>query len=410
MDTEKKKYKIRYLEFIPIVENDEQMFIVRDPFQYNEQSLITNALGYVVMLLLNGEYAFQDIQKIIQYEYNVTVEAEQIDEIVKSLDSMYFLDNERFRGYKHQLENRFKKEKYRESQQADISYPQNKTEIREMFDRFFENDFGEGNEPEGPPYGLIVPHIDLRLGGKVYASGYRKIRPFLDHYDKYIILGTSHYGANKPFTFTEKDFKTPLGIVETDKSFVRSLGEKLSYDAFKDEFTHKNEHSIEFQVIFLKYLYNKYFPYKKFEIVPILFNSFMELAYNKQKPEDIDDFNLFISEIKSLISKEKTCLIASVDLSHIGKKFGDPEGINKDFLEQVYKADMKTVEHIKDGDKDAFWDFIISENDKRKICGFSPIYTFLSLLDDGMEAQLSVYDKNIEEETESMVSYASFVF
>ena len=404
------KYKIRNLDFIPIIENNEQMFIIKDPFQYNENSLITTALGYVIMLLLNGKYSFSDIKRVIQYEYNVSVESEQIMEMVKSLDSMYFLDNERFWEYKKQIEDSFKKEKLRESRHSNISYPEDSTQIREVFDSFFEGDFGDEPKAKQIPTGIIAPHIDLRIGGKVYASGYREIIPYLNDYDKYVILGTSHYGVGNLFTLTTKDFNTPLGIVETDEDFVRKLNEKLSYDAFEDEFAHRNEHSIEFQVIFLKHLQQKYSSNKSIKIIPVLFGSFMELAYKKQKPEDIENFNVFISQMKKLIEDEKTCLIASVDLAHIGKKFGDEEGIREDFLESVYKSDKETIQQIANGDKDAFWNSIVSENDKRKICGFSPIYTFLSILDKDKKAILSVYDKSIEEQTESMVSYAGFVF
>lgn len=404
-----KKYKIRYLDIIPYMEDNKQIFIIRDPFSYTDQTLALEALGYVVILELNGKNTIKDIQEKILKEYKVKIELNQIAEIIRVLDKEFFLDNDRFYDYKNKIENNFKKEKIRKPTHSNISYPENPEKIISLFDSFFNNDFGHkrASQKEYKPIGIIAPHIDIRVGGKIYADAYRELLPYINQYERFIILGTSHIGPKNMFSLTKKDFDTPLGNIETDKNFVDEINKSLSFDALEDEFVHKSEHSIEFQTVFLKYLQEKH-SLKPFKIVPILFGSFMEFAYQNKLPEDTEDFNNLISAINRL-KDDKTCIIASVDLAHIGKKFGDKEGLSKDFLEYVNKADKSMIEHIKNGDKNRFWDSIVSEKDKRKICGFSPIYTFLSLIKD-RKARISSYDKNIEEYTESMVSYASIVF
>ena len=69
-----------------------------------------------------------------------------------------------------------------------------------------------------------------------------------------IILGTSHYGSGPElFSATKKNYATPFGAVKTDAEFIDRLSARYRGDLFADELLHRNEHSIEFQALFLKW-------------------------------------------------------------------------------------------------------------------------------------------------------------
>ncbi len=128
------------------------------------------------------------------------------------------------------------------------------------------------------PKAIVAPHIDFHRGGPAYAWAYKPLAESAGA-DLYILLGTSHCGGRSPYILTPKDFETPLGLVETDREFVQKLQASCAEDCFADEYFHRGEHSLEFQVVLLKYIAHKRAeltgrPEKPFKIVPILVSSF----------------------------------------------------------------------------------------------------------------------------------------
>jgi AmmeMemoRadiSam system protein B len=102
----------------------------------------------------------------------------------------------------------------------------------------------------------------------------------------------------------------------------------------------------------------------------------------------------------------RTCIIAGVDFAHVGKKFGDDTGVDEAFLEAVRHEDLELIESIKRGDPDGFFASISEDQDRRRICGLSPMYTQLELLRTH-QGRLLKYDVCVEEPTQSAVSFAS---
>ena len=80
-----------------------------------------------------------------------------------------------------------------------------------------------------------------------------------------MVLGTGHNGLKNLFSLTRKPFSTPLGKLQVDSEFVERLTSRYPHDLFTDEFAHRTEHTIEFQVLFLQLLLGNNIP-----MVPIL--------------------------------------------------------------------------------------------------------------------------------------------
>ena len=114
---------------------------------------------------------------------------------------------------------------------------------------------------------LVAPHIDPWRGAVGYGHAYGALGASLaKDVDTFVLLGTSHAPMREPFALCRKAFDTPLGAVEADFDALDALASGADFDCYADQFNHKREHSLEFQVVFLKHLLKD----RPFRIVPVL--------------------------------------------------------------------------------------------------------------------------------------------
>lgn len=149
---------------------------------------------------------------------------------------------------------------------------------------------------------------------------------------------------------------------------------------------------------------------KDFQIVPILCSSFHEIADDKL-PMEVPAISDFISILKDVIiqSGRSVCFIASADLSHVGKRFGDDLSISSGLLSLIEVKDLQMLEHVENLDANAFFESVKENDDDRKICGLPPIYTMLKVIN-ADKGQLLKYYQAPEYDTDSVVSFAGLSF
>jgi MEMO1 family protein len=234
---------------------------------------------------------------------------------------------------------------------------------------------------------VIAPHIDFQRGGPVYGWAYRELLERADA-DLFVILGTCHAGMADPFAITLKPYQTPLGDVAVDREFSAELGRRYRDDLFASEVAHRNEHSIEFQAVVLRHVLGA----RPFSIVPVLASFLHEAVWTGGDPERDRRVPRFLDALLETMaaSRRKICLIAGVDLAHVGPRFGDPEPNTEQFLDEIASADLRMLEEVAGGDPTAFYASIAYDGDRRRICGLSPIYTFLRALP-GVQGRLLRY-------------------
>jgi hypothetical protein len=212
----------------------------------------------------------------------------------------------------------------------------------------------------------------------------------------------------RPFALTEKDYETPIGAAVTDRDFVRRLAAKLPQDYFQDEFAHRAEHSIEFQVVCLRHVLRE--P-EEVKVIPILVGSFQEtLATGKTAAEqrEVEDMVAAVKETMSEVYA-RYCVIAAADLAHVGRHFGDSAGPSAAFLKEVEQEDRKFLEHVERGDAEEAFRFIAAERDRRRVCGYPPIYMTLRCLQDPHGTLLD-YRQWADLEAGAAVTFASLAF
>jgi hypothetical protein len=335
------------------------------------------------------------------------------------LDQHYYLQSDRFDEYRDAVIVEFRRLPTRAPAHAGGVYQADAAALTNQLDGYF-------SAPEGPglpsarnrsatPKAIVAPHIDFHRGGPAYAWAYKSLVES-DGADLYILLGTSHCGGGTPYILTLKDFETPLGLVETDKDFVNRLQSECADDCFVDEYLHRGEHSLEFQVVLLKYVAQKRAALtgqseRKFKIVPILVSSFHAAVASLVAPEKNAVVNSFLQTLREMASREsrRSCFVAGVDLAHVGRQFGDTEPITEKFLKWVENEDRELVERLAQLDAPGFFHGVAKDQDKRRICGFSPLYSLIHLLD-GVRGNHLKYSQAFTPETASAVTFTSMIF
>ena len=95
----------------------------------------------------------------------------------------------------------------------------------------------------GNSLGIVSPHAGYIYSGQVAATAFGTISP--DFSGTFVVIGPSHRGYIN--CVSEVPWETPLGVVDTDDEFVELL------DIETDELSHRDEHSLEVQMPFIKY-------------------------------------------------------------------------------------------------------------------------------------------------------------
>ena len=327
------------------------------------------------------------------------------------MDENLFLEGERFQEALRQKEEGFKKALFREAIFAGKSYVGDPDGLRAQLEGYFEGTNGPGPLKEDKSTkglkGVVVPHIDFQRGGFCYAFGHREIWKG-NSSPCFVIFGTAHTSMKNPFCLTQKDFVTPLGTLNVDKELVEAIQSRCPDDLFEDEGIQRSEHSIEFQCVFLRYLYPEPIPLK---IVPILSGSFHEAIEQGISPMEIRPIRQFIEALKEAVLSlgREVCYIASADLAHMGLQFGDRQGISEYDLRVLSQEDQEMLGYAEKIDEEGFFSSIARERDRRKICGFPAIYTMLKALE-AKEGKLLKYGQAFTPETQSVVSFASLGF
>jgi predicted class III extradiol MEMO1 family dioxygenase len=115
----------------------------------------------------------------------------------------------------------------------------------------------------------------------------------------------------------------------------------------------------------------------------------------------------------AIADKRKICIIAGVDMAHIGRQFGDKELLTPDVMHGIELRDRIYLECLLQQDKDALFDHIAEDEDARRICGFPTMYTVLDVFDrlgQRYTPQLFEYRQAVDERRECGVTFAGMGF
>jgi AmmeMemoRadiSam system protein B len=229
-------------------------------------------------------------------------------------------------------------------------------------------------------------------------------------YDKIIVLGTSHYYGRRYLVMTKQHFATPLGVMLSDLETIEYVAHTFgNARAFDEERRHHPEHSIELQVPFIQV--------RGFHqgAIPILVGSFHEILGRDLYPEDISEYDEFMHALCEGIQRwpGRLGVVVGVDLAHIGEQFGDSYVVDDQVRTALLSRDTELLSIVGRADKHALFEHISEDNDQRRVCGFSPLYVFLDLMDRlglVVEGEVLDYRQAVDTAGKCCVSIASLVY
>ncbi|MBW1669870.1 MAG: AmmeMemoRadiSam system protein B [Deltaproteobacteria bacterium] len=392
------------LQFIPVQQDGHQLIFIQDHLGLAPEGRPISLPLYRVMALLDGTSTISDLQmELMRQKGGTLVGKDEVKNLLVLLDESFLLDSERFKKARDEIVANFALKKIRPCSHCGRAYPDDPTELKKMLDEILASQ-QPVPEPEGKIVALIAPHIDLSVGYQVYSSAYQMLNYMAP--SRIILLGVGHNMVEDFFCLTDKDFQTPQGIVKNEPSVIRKLratgGEIIS----DSDFAHRSEHSIEFQTIFLHHLLEG----KDFTIIPILCGFCQSNLNEYSRSAYLEKAGPFLQELKQAIMEpdKATLVVAGVDFSHTGPKFGHEMPARS--LERRSTAhDQNLLKHLSQLDAELFWEESRSVRDQYNVCGFSALACLLEVLP-RCHGDILNYQIWHDEATGSAVSFSSVVF
>jgi AmmeMemoRadiSam system protein B len=401
------------VEVLPTVIEGQQLYCLRDHIEPTGPAVLVSREGLYLLSLMDGERDLLRLRTAFTLRAGATITAAQVEAFVRQLDEAYLLVGPRFDGRLAELRAAFQAAPNRAATHAGGGYAGEATALEAALDAYFLAPDGPGSLPGAATgrelVGLVAPHVDLHRGGPTYAWAYRALAEAADP-ELIVLLGTCHAPMDTPFAATTKAYDTPLGPVPTDAAFLRDLAARYAGDLFADEFAHRAEHALEFQVVYLRYL-QEIGRLGPLQVVPILCGS--PHAHGPEHdapgaPSPVTEFLAILAE-RLAADPRRACIIAGADLAHVGPQFGDPAPVTEPFLAEVGAADRALLALAAAGDADGFYRNVMGDGDRRRICGIAPLDTMLRLLPTA-RGEVLRYTQWADPNGYSSVSFASLAY
>ncbi|MFB3115201.1 MAG: AmmeMemoRadiSam system protein B, partial [Nitrospirales bacterium] len=402
---------LRNIQYSPLKEGEEQYIVLWDPSGLSAEKLIIPLNFFYLFQFLDGEHSLEQVGVEYLKKYGEFLMPDKLDKLITDLDQKLFLEGDRYEAAKIVAIKAYRDAPTRKPQFAGKSYEEDPEKLREQIAGFFTSKEGPSTTPSGNKgkliKGLVAPNYEVKDAGPIYAWAYKELRE-AESPDVYIVIGIGHAGLDEPVAVTDKDFETPLGVVPVNRPIMDYLKAKGGDELFAEEIRHQKEHSIEFQLPFLQETVGTQ---KPISIVPVL-SSFPPITFIDPELKDFaNKIEQFVSLLKEAItaSGQTVCIIASANLAHIGLRYGDNTAPTDFSFHRCMQTDLEMLKHVENVDAQNFAQFIITEQDKRHVLGFSAIYLLLKLIE-AEKGEVLRYDREIVDQFNSTVTYASAAF
>lgn len=372
---------LRALDIRPYREQGRDYLHLSDPQHLSDNALLLPQLWGPLLALCNGEHDVPTMSRLLKVQYGVHIDAKQAQEVVDALDEAYMLENERSLAAWHQSVDAYRRQPFRPPALAGGAYPAEAERLRQTLDNYLENarEVNRSAHNGAPPEafrGLLSPHIDYARGGAVYADVWKRTASAVEEADLVILFGTDHYGSD-PFTLTRQNYATPYGVLPTATTVVDALAEVIGQEAaFAGELRHRNEHSLELVAVWLHHMRKG----QPCELVPILTGGFHPFIYNGARPTGDVGIKRVLETLQMHCQQRNVLIIASGDLAHVGPAFGG-RPLNESSRQLLQQADERLLEQMQLGDANGFFEEICKVRDRNNVCGVSPIYLTMRLLE-----------------------------
>jgi MEMO1 family protein len=410
---------LRPVESIVVPDREHgRVLVLRDTQGITDaHAVIPPALASVVVRF-TGRLTCEEIALEASEEVGSNVPVDVVVRLADELAVGLFLEGPLFRAARARVEREFAESRTRAATHAGGAYHGERSALERYIDEAcLAKANGNGNGVAHGPNGatgvmraLVAPHIDPWRGavgyGRAYASLGASIPPEVD---TFVLFGTSHAPMREPFALCRKAFDTPLGAAQADEQGIDALAARASgFDPFADQFNHKREHSLEFQVVFLKHMLKE----REFRIIPVLAGLGLQQA-SGNNPDGDARIAAFMDGVRALVDSRpgRVVVVAGADLAHVGPRFGDAAAYGKEERGALERADRASLDHAISLDARGFWQHVVADLEARRVCGLAPIWSLLRTLGSGgASGKVLHYEQTVDAEDGSIVSHAAVGF
>jgi AmmeMemoRadiSam system protein B len=363
-----------------------------------------------ILARFNGRLTCAQIAAEASKEIGEEVPTEVVVRLARELDTGLFLEGPTFRAARARVEQEFADGPVRPASHAGGAYHGDRAALARYIEQSCLSKANGARKGPGPMLALVAPHIDPWRGATGYGHAYGALAAALpEQVETFVIFGTSHAPMKEPFALCRKAFATPLGPMEANLEAIDALAARAQgFDPYADQFNHKREHSLEFQVVFLKHMLGS----RSARIVPILAGLGAQQV-SGEDPAKHAQVAHFVDGVRELVEKEpgKVVVVAGADLAHVGPRFGDERGFDEGQRRELEKKDRASLERAAGLEASTFWEHVAADLEERRVCGLAPIWSTLrSITGTGAKGKVLHYEQTVDEEDGSIVSHAAMGF
>ena len=272
----------------------------------------------------------------------------------------------------------------REPMVAGSFYPNNRDELVDMVENLVK-EARLGHDVENA-VSYVAPHAGYVYSGRTAAYTFSAIlgRKGVEEIETFVVIGPNHTGNGRPIAVSMQDWSTPIGVVQNDKELSGAIAKMEGIE--EDEDAHREEHSVEVELPFVKQL----FPDAK-------------ACFICMGDQEIGSAELLSDSVISAEKElgRKIIVIASSDFNHY-----EPRAV-------AQRKDRPLFELLEKMDARGFYRKKDEQNESA--CGYGPIATALLYAKKAHNASRGVLLHNSDSgdetgDTESVVDYAALAF
>jgi hypothetical protein len=146
---------------------------------------------------------------------------------------------------------------------------------------------------------------------------------------------------------------------------------------------------VEFAALLLRHA----LPGRDFRILPVLCGSFGPLLSEGKDPREDPLVGAFLETLAE--EAGEALLVASVDLAHLGPRYGDAAALTEADLARTRDEDAEMLHVLAARDADGFYRCLADGQDRRRVCGLSALYSLAALLPAGRPGRLLAYEQTV---------------
>ncbi len=332
---------LRKFQAWPILQEEKQYVALRDPYMLTKETMVVPPNIFGVIQRIDGNTLATDIAAAAK------APPEKFVDLLQKLDSAGLLWGPTATKLEREAIERLNTEgtfPIRSSASLGETKDACVNQLKQWFDKTEDPEFKQNIN------GIIAPHLDYLRGWPNYCSAYyawqNQEKP-----DRVVILGTNHFGEGDGVVLSTIGFTTPLGTCPVDNDVVDKLVEKFGEGVTKDLIDHAAEHSIELQLPWLQHCFGD---------IPIIAAlvpcPLIEMIDDAEEDNIRTSTSEFIPALRDILNEVggNSLVVASADLSHVGKQFGEPRPVDDQRKLDVERHDREMMTKFISNDADDF--------------------------------------------------------